>query len=168
MAPETKIRAILFDWGDTLMRDDPAQFGPMARWPTVNALPDAQRTLQWARQIGPVCIASGASESDSADIRAALARAGLEKYVDHVFCRRDMGLPKTDPLFWAAICEALALPAQQIVMIGDSFEADVQAPQAAGLLAIWFNWRGLPPHPCPTISALQELPQMVAGDLLKS
>ena len=164
----SKIRAILFDWGDTLMHDEPAQTGPMADWPSVAALPGAQGILQWARKIGPVGIASGAQDSDSLAIRAALARVNLADYIDHVFCRRELGLAKTDPRFWAAISAALDLPARQIVMVGDNYDADVLAAQAAGLLAVWFNWRGLPPHPCPTISTLQELPQMIAGNLLES
>lgn len=169
MAPDsTLIRAILFDWGDTLMHDDPNQPGPMAQWPTVSALPGAREALLWAQKIGPVCIASGASESGSADIKAALARVNLDNCIDRIFCRRELGANKTDPRFWAAICEALAVPAQQIVMIGDSYESDVLAPQAAGLHAIWFNWRGLPPCPCPTIAALRELPQIITGNLLKS
>lgn len=161
VVPEIKARAILFDWGDTLMRNDLTQSGPMAQWPVVTALPDALETLQWARQIGPVCIASGAMDSDAIDIYAALARVGLATCIDHIFCLRELELPKTDPRFWQTISDTLKLPPDQIVMVGDSYETDVLAPQSAGLHAIWFNWHNQPPHPCLTISALREVPQIL-------
>ncbi len=46
-------------------------------------------------------------------------------------------------------------------MIGDSYEAGVLAAQKAGLNAIWFNWRQQPARPCPTITALSELPGLL-------
>ena len=41
-------RVFLFDWGDTLMRDDPTQTGPMWQWPHVSALPGALNVLHYA------------------------------------------------------------------------------------------------------------------------
>lgn len=151
----------LFDWGDTLMRDDPAQHGPMRLWPQVSALPGALEMLEWLHASGRVGIASGASDSDASDIRAALARVGLDRFIDVIFCSRSLGLSKTDPLFWQAIIDSLKIPAARIIMVGDSFEADVATSQAAGIRAIWFNWRDLPARPCPTIKSLQELPRLI-------
>lgn len=161
-------RVFLFDWGDTLMRDDPAQTGPMWQWPHVSALPDARQALQWAATHGRVGIASGATDSDEEDIRAALVRVRLARFIDIIFCRKALGFAKTDPRFWQSVIARLDVPAQQIIMIGDSFAADVAAPQAAGLRAIWFNWRNQPAQPCPTIKTLQELPQLIEADLLES
>lgn len=158
----------LFDWGDTLMRDNPTQTGPMWQWPHVSALPSAQNMLQWAHAHGTVGIASGASESDEDDIRAALVRVGLAEFIGPIFCRKTLGFGKTDPRFWQSIIASLNLPPQKIIMIGDSFEADIVAPQAAGIRAIWFNWRNDPALPCPTIKTLQELPRLIEPDLLES
>lgn len=160
--------ALLFDWGDTLMRDDPTQPGPMAQWPEVAALPGAREALIWARGIGQVGIASGAADSGSADIRAALARVGLDGLIDFIFCRREIGADKTDPRFWQAILAQLGLPPQQVVMIGDSYTADIAPAQAAGLYTFWLNSRNLPPRPTTaTIHALSELPQRFPCDLVK-
>ena len=48
----TRIRAVLFDWGNTLMRDLPGQHGPMRDWPHVEALPGALETLTALRAQG--------------------------------------------------------------------------------------------------------------------
>lgn len=150
----------LFDWGDTLMLDDPAQAGPMAGWPAVNAMPGARETMLWAKAHGRLGIASGAADSGENDIRAALSRVDLNDGIEFVFCRCTLGFGKTDPRFWQAVLTALQMPPRQVVMIGDNYVADVAAPQAAGLQAIWFNWRGEAPRACPTITSLQELPKL--------
>ncbi len=158
----------LFDWGDTLMLDDPAQAGPMSQWPKVHAIDGAIEVLTWAKSKGLVGIASGAADSDSAEIRAALARAGLNQFIDVVFFLRDMGAGKTDPQFWQHIIATLQIPPSQIVMTGDSYRADVAAPQAAGIYGIWFNWRKEAALSCPTIAKLEQLPRLIDGNLVES
>ncbi|MDR3412889.1 MAG: HAD family hydrolase [Formivibrio sp.] len=161
-------RFFLFDWGDTLMRDDLTQTGPMWQWPRVSALPGAWDVLQWSQAHGEVGIATGAAVSNEEDIRSALARVDLAQFIDVIFCKNNLGFSKTDPRFWQSIIARLNLPPQQIIMIGDSFESDVVAAQAAGIHAVWFNWRDLPAQPCPTIKTLQELPRLIEPDLLES
>ena len=39
-------RCVLFDWGDTLMRDFPEFSGPMASWSHVEALPNVKEVLE--------------------------------------------------------------------------------------------------------------------------
>ncbi len=156
------IRAILFDWGDTLMRDDPNQLGPMSVWPNVTALPDALETLQWAKNIGLVCVASNARNSGAAEIRTALARVNLGSSIDRIFCRCELGYTKTDPLFWRTIANSLSLLPRQIVMVGDNYDSDVVAPMAAGFHSVWFNEKSLPPKPCLAIASLKELPLVVS------
>lgn len=158
----------LFDWGDTLMHDDPTQAGPMSHWPQVRTLPGAQQVLAWAAQRGQVGIASGATDSDAVQIRAALTRAELGSRIGPIFCRRDLGYGKTDPRFWQSIVAALQIPAEHIAMIGDSYQSDVAPAHAAGIHAIWFNWRNETPQSCPIITKLQELPRLFGGNLIES
>ena len=158
----------LFDWGNTLMRDDSAQTGPMRYWPHVFAMPGAQSALYWAAQQGKVGVASGAGDSDAQDILAALDRVGLAPFIEHVFCSKSLGHAKSDPRFWQSIIQQLQLPPQHIIVIGDTYGTDVLAPQKAGLRAVWFNWRQAPPQSCMTITDLNELPGRMSSDLLKS
>ncbi len=156
------IRAILFDWGDTLMRDDPNQHGSMSVWPNVTALPDALEALLWAKSVGLVGVASNARNSGAMEIRAALARVNLESSIDHIFCRCKLGCTKTEPRFWYTIASTLALSPRQIVMVGDNYDSDVVAPMSAGFHAVWFNEKKSPPKSCLTIASLKELPLVLS------
>lgn len=104
---------ILFDWGDTLMVDDPAQTAPMAAWPTVRSVPGAKQTLRQLKAAGKViCLATSADVSDEAQIRAALARVGLEQFISRVFCFKNTGLPKSKAFYRKMLRDLGVSPAQ--------------------------------------------------------
>lgn len=140
MKPDS-VTHILFDWGDTLMVDDPAQTTPMAEWPTVRSVPGAEQTLRQLKAAGKViCLATSANVSDEVQIRAALARVSLEQFISRVFCFKNTGLPKGEA-FYQKVLGNLSISPTQALMVGDSFEKDVLAANAAGMAAIWFNER---------------------------
>lgn len=151
---------ILFDWGDTLMDDDPAQTTPMADWPTVRSVPGADKVLAHLKAAGKtVCLATSANVSDEAQIRAALARVGLEQFISRVFCFKNTGLPKGEA-FYRHILTELQLDPARALMVGDSFEKDVLAANAAGMAAIWFNVRTPEQRSsarCLTVHSMSEL-----------
>lgn len=132
---------ILFDWGDTLMYDDPNQSAPMAEWPTVQSVPGSDSVLAHLKAAGKtVCLATSANVSDEAQIRTALARVGLEQFISRVFCFKNTGLSKSEALYRHILAELQLDPAGAL-MVGDSFEKDVLAANATGIAAIWFNER---------------------------
>jgi putative hydrolase of the HAD superfamily len=142
------IRVVLFDWGDTLMVDD-GQAGRMVDWPRVAALPGAAETLAALHGRFRLCVATNADDSGADKVMAALGRAGLARFIDRVFSSRDLGVRKPDPTYFAAVLDALRadaaergeppLSAEEVVMVGDSYENDVAGAMAAGLRAVWFN-----------------------------
>lgn len=90
---------------------------------------------------GRTCIlATSAAISDETQIRGALARADLDRYFSRIYCFKNTGLSKGEA-FYRHILENLGLPASSALMVGDSFEKDVLAPNAVGLFAVWFNPR---------------------------
>ncbi len=154
------IRAVLFDWGGTLMRELPFA-GPMKDWPRVEALPHAAATLARLHARGSrLALASNAEDSGAADIRAALARAGLAAFIERVFCARELGARKPEPAFFAACLDGLGLAADQVVMVGDGWETDVLGAVRAGLHAVWLSPRPAP-RPLPVIRDLAELPALL-------
>jgi FMN phosphatase YigB (HAD superfamily) len=135
------LSVILFDWGDTVMQDDPASTVPMVEWETVRAVDGIAGALEQLHADGRTCIlATSASISDEAQIRGALARAGLDGYFTRIYCFKNTGLPKGVD-FYRRILADLGLPAEMVAMVGDSFEKDVLAANQAGLFAVWFNPR---------------------------
>ncbi len=129
----------LFDWGDTLMVDDPSQSGKMRHWDQVQALPGAAKTLACLSQHSRIYVASGAKDSSSDDIRAALERVGLASYISGYFCPATLGLAKGQPDFLPAILDQLALSPGQVAMVGDSLEKDIRPALAAGISAVWLT-----------------------------
>lgn len=164
-------RAVLFDWGDTLMSEDGPQDVSMAYWPEVRVIEGARETLAWLAATGRrVAVATNATVSKRADIAHALARAGLGEFVGEIFCRTELGCAKDDPRFWAQVCTRLGARPEELLMIGDSLEQDVRGPRASGVAAVWFAWKETEPraHPrlpadAPVITRLAELRELI-GD----
>jgi putative hydrolase of the HAD superfamily len=132
---------VLFDWGDTIMYDDPASTVPMVEWAEirlVEGITDVLADLQaGGRQ---VILATGAMVSGVREIRGAFARTGLDLYFSHIYCSRDMHLQKGEA-FYRHILADLNVSAADVLMVGDSFEKDVQIPNSLGIFAVWFNQR---------------------------
>jgi len=132
---------ILFDWGDTVMYDDPALTVPMAAWTAVHAVEGIADILSDLHASGrQIILATGAMVSDEGQIRGALARAGLDSYFSRIYCFKNTRLPKGEA-FYRHILADLNVPASDVLMVGDSFEKDVQLPNSLGIFAVWFNQR---------------------------
>jgi len=133
------IEAVVFDWGDTVMRDFRTCEGPMAFWPLVEAIAGADEVLRTLRPRYRLALATNAVESDAILVGRALARVGLDGYFEDVFVSSDLGVEKPDQKFFAAVLAGLELPADHVVMVGDNYANDVQGAKGAGLLTVWFN-----------------------------
>jgi FMN phosphatase YigB (HAD superfamily) len=130
---------VLFDWGDTVMRDHPEITIPMIEWETVEAIDGIADVLAWLQSSGRrIILATSANISDESQIRGALARVGVEQYFSRIYCFKTTNLPKGEA-FYRFILNDLAIPASDAVMVGDHFEKDVLVPNSLGMFAIWFN-----------------------------
>lgn len=138
-ANQPRYPTILFDWGDTVMRDDPSLTVPMVEWPTVEVIEDIAEVLKYLSASGRrAVLATSAEISDESQIRSALARVGLDKYFSYIYCFKNTHLSKGED-FYRHILSDLGIPATDALMIGDSFPKDVQAANAVGIFAAWFN-----------------------------
>ena len=115
------------------------QTGPMCDWPRVQAVDGAKACLQRLSQHAQCHLATNAEDSSEAQIRLALIRAGLSDDINHVFCRENLGMGKTDPRYYQTITDKLKVSPKQITMVGDSLERDVRQALKAGINAVWFN-----------------------------
>jgi putative hydrolase of the HAD superfamily len=132
---------VLFDWGDTVMYDDPASTVPMVEWQTVEVVAGIADVLAYLRSSGRRSIlATSASISDESQIRGALRRGHLDKYFSRIYCFKNTHLPKGEA-FYRHILSDLGIRAPEALMVGDGFEKDVQAANAVGISAVWFNPR---------------------------
>ncbi|HVN16036.1 MAG TPA: HAD family hydrolase [Anaerolineales bacterium] len=139
MAKKLRYSTVLFDWGDTVMRDHPEITIPMVEWETIEVIEGITDILAYLHASGrQIILATSAAISDESQIRGALARAGLDSYFARVFCFKNTHLQKGEEFYWH-ILNKLNLPASDALMVGDSFEKDILAANAVGVFAVWFN-----------------------------
>lgn len=131
--------AVLFDWGDTVMRVFPQAVGPMVGWTRVEAVAGVRRAFFALRPHAVLGLATNAADSDVAQIRAALRRVRLSSCLARIYCFRALGVRKPTPVYFQAVLADLGLPPQRVVMVGDDWEADIEGALAAGLWAVWYD-----------------------------
>jgi putative hydrolase of the HAD superfamily len=68
-----------------------------------------------------------------------LAFCGLSAHVDALIVSEEAGVSKPDPAIFRMALDALGARADEAVMLGDSWSADIVGAQAAGIRAVWFN-----------------------------
>lgn len=140
---ETQLRYpfVLFDWGDTVMRDYPEITTPMIEWETVEIIDGIADVLKYLDASGRrIALATSANISSEEQIRGALARVGVEHYFSKIYSFRTTNLPKGEE-FYRFILNDLNISASDAVMVGDHLEKDVQVPNSLGMFAVWFNPR---------------------------
>lgn len=139
------LKALLFDWGDTVMTMLPDARGPMAHWPRVQAVEGARGAMESVRHRYRLFLAANAGESGAPLVREALARVQMGSCFEDVFTAKELGPRKPDPAFFRAILDRVGCQPTAAVMIGDDLRVDIEGARRAGLWAIWFNPQGLLP-----------------------
>jgi len=134
---ETK--ALLFDWGNTVMKVFPDQQGPMAHWTKIAEVPGIRDVLSQFVSKYKIVLVSNASDSDQKLVRQALERVDLAGYFHHIFTPRELLARKPAPDFYLNILKAIDVEPEHAIMIGDDYENDIIAAKQVGLYTIWFN-----------------------------
>ena len=165
------VDVVFLDWGNTLMVDNGMREGPMKDWDKVEAEAGAQVALRGLRARYRVVVATNAADSPASDVRAALARVGLDDLVDDVISSADVGDHKPHYAFYRAALlregtAGVPLDPGRAVMVGDGTTNDIVGAQRAGLRTIWYNStkRRFPDGaalPDATIRKLLDLPATV-------
>jgi len=137
-----EIKHIVFDWGDTLMRDFPEKTGPMYVWDRIEVFPDAALVLEKLSSTFVLTVASNAGESDTSDMRKALVIGQLDHYFNHHYTSKDLGVCKPDPAFFTTICAEAGIDPAHSVLIGNDYKKDIVGAKAAGMTTILVNHAG--------------------------
>lgn len=158
---------LVFDWGNTLMKEFPEYDGPMADWPQVvevDGVVEALEALMLGRH--PMLVATNAKASTAEQVWKALRRVGLGEYFRAVFTPGELDARKPEVAFFRGIQSVADFPAHAMVMVGDDYAADILGAKTAGWRAIWYNPQkrpapGLIPMQDAEIYAMRDLPQAV-------
>ena len=86
-----------------------------------------------------------------------LRHCGLDGYVDVLMTTEEAGVLKPDPRIFTMALAKLDCTADEAVMVGDSWAADIVGAQATGIPAIWVNVHGdpAPDDSVPVLRALE-------------
>lgn len=136
------IEHIVFDWGDTLMRDFPEKPGPMYSWDRIEVFPDAADVLKKLGEKYTLSVATNAGVSDTAAMRKALEMGNIDQYFKNHYSSKDLGVCKPDPEFFLRICMEADFCIDKSVMIGNDYNKDIVGAKTAGMKTILFNHAG--------------------------
>ncbi len=133
------IKAIIFDWGDTIMRDEPGNNTPMYSWDNVSYVDGAENLLQLLYKDYIMVIATNAGQSDTKAMIKALKRVGADKYFHYYFSSKDIGFEKPDKRFFLSIVNNINLNPEECIFIGNIYEKDIVGSKDIGMTTILFN-----------------------------
>ena len=132
------IKVIIFDWGDTLMRDS-GDSGPMAYWRNVEIIPGVVEVLSKLKVNYTLCVASNAGESDTELMKSALKRVGIDCFFSCFFTSLELGFEKPDTRFFESILKTFDLSPSECVMVGNDYKKDILIPKSMGINTILFD-----------------------------
>ena len=95
-----------------------------------------------------------------------LKEFSLDKYFDTIVESSVVGIRKPDPRLFALGVEALGLPAEDIVVIGDSYRKDIAPARSLGCKAVWLKkvvWEEEPIEPEKEPSAVIDSLEQLTG-----
>ena len=164
------IDVVFLDWGNTLMVDTGMREGPMKDWAKVEAEAGAQEALLRLRGRYRLVVATNAEDSPAAEVRLALARVGLDEYVDDVISSADIGDHKPNYAFFRAAllhegARGVPLDPRRAVMVGDGTTNDIAGAHRAGIRTIWYNptKRHFPDGAQPPDAVIRKLAELPAA-----
>lgn len=106
----------------------------------------------------------GVVSNSDGRVEEALEAAGLRSYFEVVVDSGLAGVEKPDPAIFRPALEALGVPPEDALYVGDLYEVDVVGARAAGMPAVLLLPRdAAPPADCASVGSLGAL----ADDLLK-
>jgi HAD superfamily hydrolase (TIGR01509 family) len=133
------VKAIIFDWGNTLMRDFTEYPGPMAYWEKVEVIEGVESLLKSLQQNYILCVATNAGDSDTSLMIMALERGNIKQYFHYFFSSKDLGYTKPDPMFFKTIAGKIKVAPQECLMIGNDYTKDIEGALSIGMKTIHFE-----------------------------
>lgn len=76
------------------------------------------------------------------NVESVLADFGLTKYFKKVIESAVVGVRKPDPKIFSLGVEALGLPAEEVLVIGDSYKKDILPARSIGCKTLWLKGKG--------------------------
>ena len=99
-------------------------------------VPGAFELLEALHPLAPIGVISNNVVGEQLD---KIRTCGLETFLDTVVISEEAGVTKPDPRIFEIALARLGCEAGEVVMVGDSWAADIVGARSAGIRAVWFN-----------------------------
>jgi len=134
-----QINTLIFDWGDTIMVDNPNLTSPMCDWENITFVPNAEYVVSKLACDYKLIVASNAGVSDAIKMKKAFERVGISKFFNSFYTSKELGSEKPNVLFFENILKNIGGNAKEFVMIGNSYEKDIIGAKKIGINTIFYN-----------------------------
>jgi hypothetical protein len=166
---KTMLKAIIFDFGHTIMREDSC-IDPHLQDCPIDLMPGAREAIEMIRL--PRGIWANTRVATVADIRRWLVRAGLDQQISWVAASFELGCHKPEPEFFTRALSACGLQPTDVLFVGNQLDTDIVGANQVGIRCVYLAdrcYRSMDEHaaieakPTFTIETLFELPSLIAN-----
>jgi putative hydrolase of the HAD superfamily len=162
-------------------RDDAARFARGALTTSFDSLvsrwqpyPDTFRTLHALRDAG-FRIGCISNTNDGEHVWRMVDRFGLRAWLSPIYTSEEFGLRKPHPRLFQTLLDDWGMSPEEVIMVGDTLDADVLGAHNAGMRGIWIDRGPANPWskneearsyivPDATIEQLAQLRQLLSGE----
>jgi HAD superfamily hydrolase (TIGR01662 family) len=162
-----RIKAILFDLGDTLIAelDGPADVDTTE----FKVLDDVAEVLQKLKSGYKLAIVSNTYSWGDKEVSGALSRKDLTRFFDAIVTSVDAGSRKPDDGIYRKALDLLGCDPEQAIMVGDRVDTDIAGANMIGMTSILCRWNERYPAevkddsylPDYIIGSIDELPSLI-------
>jgi putative hydrolase of the HAD superfamily len=164
------IKAILFDLGDTLVKEESVgdEHMPKAK---LEKVPHVDKVLGELQREYRLAVVTNTSTSKEKDIRLALRKIGIEHYFDAIVTSVDIGHEKPDQEIFCEALRRLRVKPEESLMIGNRIKTDILGANKVGIVSVLFRWNNRYPEeitsplekPSYVVNSLDQLPLILSG-----
>jgi len=139
-------------------------------------MPHVHPTLRRLQERG-LKLAIVSNAADNANVQRLIDNAHLRSYFDPIIVSANVGVRKPNPRIFEPVLKAWNVPANDVVVIGDTLGADILGAKNANMKSIWVTMQAdtpyntahrdtiVPDAVCDTLDKLPEALQQIAGGL---
>ena len=159
------IKAILFDLGDTIIKEEGVTDEQITRT-KLEKVPYIDEVLQQLKGKYKLAVVTNTSTSKEERIRLALRIMGLEDYFDAVVTSVDIGHEKPEEEIYCEALKRIRVKPIDAVMVGNRIKTDVLGANKLGIISVQLKWNNRYPEevaspleqPDYIINSLRQLP----------
>jgi len=132
-----RITTLLFDWGDTLMKDFKCYSGAMCFWEKVELIEGVSEVLPLLSKSYKCYVVTNAGDSDRELVLMALNRVGIGNYFKYIYTSKELGYDKSNKLFYISILKNINVSPSEVFMIGNDYKKDIENAKIVGINTIY-------------------------------